>query len=243
MEDNFYKKNELSIVVLCYMAGKSIYSFVEELVWLLNKNTILDYEIILVGNYNKNSDDKTPEIIKEIANNSQNIKIVAKQKEGMMGWDMRSGLQVTNGKYITVIDGDGQMPINDLIRVYKKIKEEKLDLVKTFRVSRGDEFSRHFISFFYNILFKLLFPGLKSRDINSKPKIFTEESYKKLDLKSDDWFIDAEIMIQARRHNFKIGEIEANFLKQKSRKSFVKFSAIIEFIKNLIIYRIKEFKY
>ena len=35
-----------------------------------------------------------------------------------MGWDMRSGLQAARGDFIVVIDGDGQNPTTDVMRIY-----------------------------------------------------------------------------------------------------------------------------
>jgi hypothetical protein len=67
--------------------------------------------------------------------------------------------------------------------------------------------------------------------------------YKKLRLESNDWFVDAEIMIKARRYKFKIGEIETNFNKNPKRQSFISFKANVEFIKNILTWRIKEFKH
>ena len=75
-----------------------------------------------------------------------------------------------------------------------------------------------------------------------KPKIFTREALEKLKLTSNDWFIDAEIIIQASRLNFSIKEIPTIFYVNKQRSSFLKFKAILEFISNLIRYRIKMFK-
>lgn len=234
---------DFSIVILCYKSGEAVKKFVNNVLFLLDKNGILDYELVLVGNYLKNLKDETPKIVAEIANQNPKIKFTAEEKKGMMGWDMKSGLAAATGNYIAVIDGDGQMPIEDLIKVYNKIKEERLDLAKTYRIKRGDDLWRKIVSFFYNLFFKILFPGLKSQDINSKPKIFSREAYKKMRLASDDWFIDAEIMIQARRLNFKIGEVPTFFRGLQGRKSFVRPEAIFEFVKNLIIFRIKEFKY
>jgi len=154
---------------------------------------------------------------------------------------MKSGLAMAAGKHIAIIDGDGQMPIDDLIRVYQKIRAESFDLVKTHRIERGDSAWRKTISFFYNLFFHILFPGLKARDINSKPKIFTRQAFEKFNLRSDDWFIDAEIMIQARRYKLKIGELPTVFLGLSGRRSFIKIGAIFEFIKNLIVYRLAEF--
>ena len=91
-------------------------------------------------------------------------------------------------------------------------------------------------------MFKILFPSVNAWDINSKPKIMTRNIYQKMDLKSNGWFIDAEIMIQASRFKARIGEIDTVFHNNSSRASFVKPLAILEFLGNLICYRIKEFK-
>jgi glycosyltransferase involved in cell wall biosynthesis len=235
---------DFSIVILCYRAEDSIRDFVARLMELLSTAKISNYELILVANYHPNSNDRTPDIVREISQTNSRVKYLARPKEGMMGWDMQSGLKLAIGNYIAVIDGDGQMPIEDLLKVYQKIKRENLDLVKTYRVVRGDGVWRKFISFVFNFFAFLLFPGIKSKDINAKPKIFTREALEKLNLTSDDWFIDAEIMIQARRRHFKIGEIPTTFKGLgDSRSSFVKPGAILEFLKNLIKFRIKEFKY
>jgi len=239
INNNMKNQPDLSVVILCYCAGDSARLFVDNTVRSFKESGINDYELILVGNFLDES-DITPKVVAEIASKNNNIKYVAQKKQGMMGWDMKSGLALAEGNYIAVIDGDGQMPIDDLIRVYQKIKAELLDLVKTYRVERGDSVWRKVISFFYNLFFHILFPGLKARDINSKPKIFSSQALKKLDLRSDDWFIDAEIMIQARRYKLKIGELPTVFLGLSGRRSFVKIKAIFEFAKNLVIYRIKE---
>ena len=44
---------------------------------------------------------------------------VTEVKKGMMGWDMKTGFQTASGKALAVIDGDGQMPSGDVIRVYQ----------------------------------------------------------------------------------------------------------------------------
>lgn len=233
---------ELSVVILCYHSGESIFDFVRETKRIFKENDIENFELILVGNFFPGSDDNTPEIVKEIADNDKQISYVAKPKLGMMGWDMKSGLDQANGRYIAVIDGDGQMPIIDIVSVWKTMKEKNADVAKTYRMKRGDGLWRKLISFFYNLFFSILFPGLYVNDINSKPKIMTRDFYEKLNLKSDDWFIDAEIMIQARRFNAVITEIPTEFLGLSGeRKSFVKLPAIFEFVKNLIEYRLKEF--
>ncbi|MBL7196543.1 MAG: glycosyltransferase family 2 protein [Candidatus Omnitrophica bacterium] len=233
---------ELSVVVLCYGAGRRVYNFVDRIIELLLTNSIGSWEIILVGNYFGNSDDDTPNIVNDIALKCKhNIVVVTLAKKGMMGWDAKSGFSRAGGKYICLIDGDEQMPADDIIRVYRKISNENLDFVKTYRKCRYDSFARRTISRIYNVFFKLLFPGIKLRDINSKPKIFTREAYNKLNLISNDWFLDCEMVIQAHKQKFKIGEISTKFYKCPYRKSFVNSNTIFEFIKNLLYFRMRGF--
>lgn len=231
---------ELSVVVLCYRAGNAVRRFVKDLISCLEKE-MDSWEIILVGNYLEGTDDITPQVVREIAEGDVRIKTVARVKKGMMGWDVRSGFAEATGDVIALIDGDGQMNDRDIVRAYRALRKHSCDIVKTYRIERHDSPYRFFISKVYNLVFQILFGGLKVRDVNSKPKLITRAAYDKLQLKSNDWFVDAEIMIQARRFKFKIFEVPCIFYDLKGRRSFVRIPAILEFIKNLIVARIKEF--
>jgi glycosyltransferase involved in cell wall biosynthesis len=229
---------ELSVVMLCYRAGEPIRNSIRE-VYTLLKQEVPNFELILVANYDRD-EDRTPLIVKEMAGTDPKIRYSAVAKQGMMGWDMKTGLALAHGNYIAIIDGDGQMPFEDIPRLYKKVIEARADMGKTFRTIRGDNVWRKVVSYVFNIIFSILFPGLHIKDVNSKPKILSRRAYEQLALLSDDWFIDAEMMIQARRHNFTIVQIPTVFKKLKGRKSFVRMHTIIEFLKNLTTFRIKE---
>ena len=240
---NNTKIPEISVVVLCYKTEDFAREFSQKIITMLEKENI-DYELVLVGNYHLGSGDKTPQVVKSLAKENPRIIAVARPKEGMMSWDMRTGLELTKGRYIAVIDGDGQMPYQDILKVYKMIKSGKYDFCKTYRTERYDSLYRKLISLVYNFIFNILFYPGTGRDLNSKPKIITREAYEKLKLTSSGWFIDAEIMIQARRFGFRIGEIPTVFDRNITGKySYVRFSAIWEFIKNMVIFRIGEFRY
>ena len=231
---------ELSIVVLAYRSAETIENFVKSLVHSLEEEKLI-WEIILVGNYFEGIGDRTPEVVRKIAAGDSRITAVTEVKKGMMGWDMKTGFQAASGKTLAVIDGDGQMPSGDVIRVYQLMVKDGLDLAKTYRAKRDDGSFRKLISVVYNILFRFLFPGINAWDMNSKPKIMTREFYEKISLESNGWFIDAEIMILARRLGIKIGETETVFHSMDTRPSFVKPLSILEFLGNLLTFRIKEF--
>ena len=231
---------ELSVVVLCYQSGELIRKFVRQLKDEISPLNIT-FELVLVANYDTGTVDETPAIAMELAQEMSECMVIAKSKEGKMGWDMKSGIMATKGNFIAVIDGDGQMPASDIRAVYEIISLGAFDLVKTFRATRYDGVYRTVLSYCYNIFFRMLFhPDFPARDINSKPKIITREAISKMSLKSDDWFTDAEIMLEANRLKFRICEIATVFYKNERRPSFVKPGVILEFIYNLLHYRIKH---
>jgi glycosyltransferase involved in cell wall biosynthesis len=233
---------ELSVVVLCYRTGEAARTVAAGIASALSHAGITDYQLVLVGNYVQSSRDSTPEVVRELASRDPRIVCSAVAKQGMMGWDMRTGLALASGESLAIIDGDGQVLVEDLVRVYQKLQQGAFDLVKATRVRRGDGLVRKVISRIFNALFRLLFPGFPVRDVNAKPKVMTRAAYQGLHLASDDWFIDAEIMIQARRLGLRIGEVETDFLALTGRHSFINFRTLFEFLRNLARYRIQELR-
>ncbi|MCB0754292.1 MAG: glycosyltransferase family 2 protein [Flavobacteriales bacterium] len=227
---------ELSVVVLCYQSEGFARVFCNQLIGELD-SMMINYEIILVANFDSEQ-DKTPNITRELAKENNSVRVISMPKSGKMGWDMKMGLESAVGKYIAVIDGDGQMPCSDIPIVYKIMQTGDFDLVKTSRAIRYDSIYRSILSWTYNFIFNLLFrPKVYFKDVNSKPKIISKECYKKLHLESNDWFTDAEIMIQAIDLRLKICEISTVFYPNERRSSFVNMRTVIEFITNLIRYR------
>src|SRR6267142_179551 len=186
---------ELSVVVLCYRSGGAVRSFAARIRKALLDAGIDNYQLVLVGNYVTGSGDTTPDVVRELAAGDARIVCSAVAKQGMMGWDLRSGLALATGEYLAVIDGDGQVLVEDVVRIYRLLREQGLDLAMTYRRQRGDGLKRKLLSLVFNGLFHILFPGLPVRDINAKPKIMTRSAFERMTLQSTDWFIDAEIMI------------------------------------------------
>jgi hypothetical protein len=233
---------ELSVVLLCYRAQELAPALAAQLCKELEEARI-DYELILVANYHEGGSDRTPELVREFASAHPRATAITLVKQGMMGWDMRSGLDAARGSHLAVIDGDGQMPTSDIVKVFRLLEIGRYDLVKTFRAQRFDGLYRSGISRCYNLLFRVLFPGAaKFRDINSKPKVMTRAAYDSMQLDSNDWFTDAEIMIQAIQNELSVGEVSTIFLRNERRATFVPPSAIWEFTRNLFHYRWRSWR-
>ena len=74
------------------------------------------------------------------------------------------------------------------------------------------------------------------RDVNSKPKLIKQKFYKQLTLYSKKWFIDAEIVLKAKRKNFKIIEVPVISKERTKGKSKIKSSIIKELLADIMKY-------
>ena len=225
------------MAVLCYGAGENMVPFVTELHRIMTLFRF-EWEIVLVANYDPGAADPTPSVANRLARELDGVRSIAFPKEGAMGWDMKCGLDACAGRYIGVIDGDGQFPVETIFSCFAKIKNEDLDFVKTYRAVRDDGSWRRLVSTVYNRLFVMLFPKYRGyHDVNSKPKIFKREAYERMTLRSTDWFLDAEIVLQALELGLRIDEIPIKFYRLAGRQPFVRIGAILRFTKHLLAYR------
>ena len=223
----------LSVIILCYKAENYSKIYLNKVLDVLSENKIVDYEVILVANYIPGLKDKTPEIVKLLSKSNERVFYIAEPKPdfGWLGWDVRMAFDKAKGDFIALIDGDGQMPAEDVAKCYLTSVENDADITMTYRKTRGDGLYRKALSFTYNFCIQILFPFCKVRDLNSKPKVIKKELLNDLNLKSNGWTIDAEIMLQSMKRNIKIIQEPTNFLGQPGgRDSFVGFKAIFEFI-------------
>lgn len=242
MEKNQEQPSAISVVILCYKEGQPAVDFVRKVERALGERG-LSYELVLVANYfaREKDDPKVREnskLLGALSAENPRIVLVEKEKEGGFGWDMRSGIDRATGETIAVVDGDGQMLSEDILRVYDILRLGDYDLVKTFRIRRDDGSWRGTISAYYNLFLRLVFPRVFTSDVNGKPKIFTRAALKRLHLTSSDWFIDAEMLIQASYKGFRIVEVSTAFNEMTHRKSYIKPAAILESIRNIIWYRL-----
>jgi glycosyltransferase involved in cell wall biosynthesis len=222
---------ELSVVVLAYRSERHAGDVLLPLYELLEAAGI-SYELIAVANYWA-PDDVTGVVARELARGRPAIRVVAEPKRGGMGWDMRSGLRAAAGRFLVVIDGDGQVPMESALEAYRQLKATGADIVKGRRYVRGDGSVRTILSLCFNALFRLLFRTRGIWDINGRPKGMTREAWQRLGLRTDDWFTDAEIILKARRCGLEIREFPVSFLEHPANDSSVGPGTVWEFVRNM----------
>ena len=222
---------ELSVVVLSYRSGERADNVLIPLYDLLEQQGV-PFEVIAVANY-WDDDDVTPVVARAVASTRPRMRVVARRKHGDMGWDMRSGLRAATGDYLVVIDGDGQVPVEYALEAYRQLRETGAPIVKGRRFFRGDGLSRSLLSLAYNGLFRIVFGTRGVWDVNGRPKGLTRAAWQRLDLRTDDWFTDAELILKARRLGLEIREFPVRFLEQDGWTSLVGAATVWEFVRNM----------
>ncbi len=224
---------EFSLAIPLYNEERNAEAVIGQLVRVLDIASV-DYELVLVNN---GSRDGTGAIIKRLAAANPRLHPVHVPVNQGYGFGILSGLSVCRGNYLGYSWGDNQVHAQDVLAVYRALREADSDMAKATRIVREDGWRRALITHIYNFIFPLFFP-VDVKDINGCPKIFTRRAYESLTLVSRDWFLDPEIMIKAHRQNLSVIEVPVTFYEREQGKSNVKWATILEFLKNMARYRL-----
>lgn len=141
----------LSIVVPCYNEQETIHPFITEMKKVeAQMSNNLAFEYIFV---NDGSKDKTLEVLREVAEQFENVHYISFSRNFGKEAGLLAGLEEAKGDLVTVMDVDLQDPPELLIEMYQKI-QGGYDVVGTRRADRkGEPVIRSFFakSFYYLI--------------------------------------------------------------------------------------------
>jgi glycosyltransferase involved in cell wall biosynthesis len=224
----------ISLVIPCYNEASSVRSTATQIVDAFRSQNI-KLELVLVDN---GSIDETGKIIDQlVAEGLPVVKVTVDVNRGY-GHGILSGLEACTGEYVGFLCADSQVDAVDVARVAEiAITSQTPKLVKVRRRFRMDGLHRKVISIIYNALANLVFAGLHSIDINGNPKILPREYLQRMELRSEDWFLDPEVMIKSKRLGLPVYEFNVLGQMRAEGLSHVRGSTMWEFFKNLMRYR------
>ena len=226
---------DLSLVLPCYNEADGLRSTVLELLDALAAKGVA-VELVLVDN---GSSDGTGGVIDElVAEGRPVVKVVVTVNEGY-GNGILQGLKSCRGRLVGFLCADGQVDAADVVRIYDiAARATTPKLVKVRRRFRMDGMRRRLVSTSYNLLTTALFGNLRSIDINGNPKILPRHSLEAMGLESKGWFLDAEVMIKAKRLGLEVYELNVLAKMREEGLSNVRPDTCWEFAVNLLRYRL-----
>lgn len=231
--NTYNDKNKVifSIIIPFFNEEENIKFVMNELIEALSSENFL-YEIIAVNN---GSTDKSAEIL-QVYSKVNFIKIVTVEENKGFAWGIRQGVNIANGKWICFFGGDGQTYAGDVVEMLRfTFCNKKIRFLTGYRISRHDGIVRYIISKIFNNMFRFLFK-VKIQDINGTPKIIDNVFINKIDIRSMGWFIDAELILNAKYYNMSIVEYPVKFRKRNNGKTHIRLESIYEFIKEIYFY-------
>lgn len=163
---------------------------------LIVSGDIGDYELIIVDDA---STDATSRLADQAAANDRRVKVVHHPKNRKLGGSIKSGFAAASGDVVLYTDADLPFDMRELHKAIRLMKQYDADIVAAYRFDRtGEGRIRVVYSYFYNLLVRALF-GVHFRDVNFAFKLVRKKVFDRITLKSEGSFIDAELMVSARK--------------------------------------------
>jgi glycosyltransferase involved in cell wall biosynthesis len=225
---------EISLVLPCYdeeaVIGKTILGL-----FAAFENAGRRLEIVAVDN---GSCDRTGEILRELARRRTGLVLARVEVNQGYGNGLLVGLPLATAPWIGILCADGQVAAEDVAALFLRAeRSEEPRIFKVRRRFRRDGLRRKILSVAYNLTMIVLFPGLGSIDVNGNPKLLPRACLERMRLVSKDWFLDAEILIRARRLRVPVVEVDVVGYARAGGASNVSAGTCWEFARNLLRYR------
>ena len=128
-----------------------------------------------------------------------------------------------------VLYSDADLPFDmaEVSRAIRLMRYYDADIVSAFRFDRTGEGSlRTVYTFFYNFLIRRLF-GVRMRDINFAFKLCRTSIFDHITLRSEGSFIDAELIIRAKKLGFNVIQFGVDYFPRTRGESTLASTSVI----------------
>ncbi|NNF38804.1 MAG: glycosyltransferase family 2 protein [Gemmatimonadetes bacterium] len=197
-----------------------------------------DLEIIAVDN---GSTDRTADILSAMSAENPRILVQTVEVNRGYGAGILSGLPRAAAPWVGIIPADGQVDEDDVVRLYEAVVlTDGHVLGKVRRRFRMDGFRRKVVSVGYNLLFRIMWPKLRSLDINGSPKLLPRPALDTMALRSEGWLLDPEIMIKAHHMDMDVLELNVFSRMRGNGVSNVRPTTVFEFLSYLMRFRFSK---
>ena len=168
--------------------------------------------------FDNHSTDGSKNTVKKMMKTMNCLKLLVSKEN--MGYAHNFSVAISKMKadFIFVVDGDGQYDISDLKFAVKLLKKNH-DMVFGIRKPRQDPLIRILMSFFLNILSKLIIKA-DLKDINCGFRGFNYETSKKIKIKYKYNFVNPEIFVISKLNSFRIAEMKVKHYQRLSGVSY-----------------------
>lgn len=190
----------LSLCLPAFNEAENIAEVVESACAILPE-FVREYEVVVVDD---GSTDATAAIVKELAGDHPEVRLLSHPSNRGYGAAVGTGLKHARGELVAFLDADGQFSLLDLPAFLTQIAE--YDAVIGYRYRRADPLRRLLMGWAWNRLLRWLV-GVKVRDIDCAFKVFRRDLLDRLRLTATSPGINAEILVQCARLGARVAQV------------------------------------
>lgn len=191
------KLSSVSFFCPAYYDEKNLPKLIPRVVEFLSK-VANQFELIIV---NDGSPDGTGRIAEELSKKYRSIRVIHHPVNLGYGAALKTGFKSSRYQYIMYTDGDNQYDVSEFVPYLSLLNE--YDVLSGYVTKKVVTLKRLFQSLAFNFLIKVLF-FTNLKDINCSMKVYKRNVLDALNIQSNSAFIDAEMLIKAKRLGFKI---------------------------------------
>jgi len=222
----------LSVFIPAYNEAGNLENVVKDTLSVL-PGIVRDYEIIIVDDGSK---DETGEIAERLARENNKIRAIHHHRNLGFGSVQKTGYTESRLEYVMLIPADGQFDPREIRNLIES--RDGADIVVGFRKNRNCSIERKIVSACLKFSLRIFF-GLYLKD-SQWVKMVKRDLFRTINIESAGPFVDAEILIKAKRKKCIISEVETHQLPRISGRSHASsfrlaFSSFIE----LLSFRLK----
>lgn len=180
------------------------------------KRTLTDYEIVIVDDA---SSDRSGALAEQLARQDPRVRVLHHVRNRTLGGALKTGFAAARKELVLYTDADLPVDLAVLPRALALFERSGADLLAGYRLNRGAAGPRRALyTWCYNRLIRTTF-GLEVRDVNFAFKLLKRRLLEGFTLCSEGSFIDAELLLRARRSGARIEQIGLDYLARAHGRS------------------------
>lgn len=167
------------------------------------------HEVVVV---NDASTDRTGALADALAREDSRVRVIHHERNRTLGAALRTGFAAARGELVLYTDADLPVDLSVLPGALALLERERADLLIGYRLNPGAAGTRRALyTWAYNRLIRAVF-GLEVRDVNFAFKLFRRRLLHGMTIKSEGSFIDAELLLRARKAGARLVELGVEYV-------------------------------
>lgn len=199
----------LTVIIPVYNEARTIRQILEKV-----NSVNIEKEIIIVDD---GSTDGTGKALRDVR--YDNLKIIYHSTNRGKGAAFQTALANASGEFVIIQDADLEYEPQEYIKLMEVMKRENVNIVLGARFTKGyrglliPRLGNRFLTILLNLLF-----GTQLNDCLTCYKLFRKEIIRALDIKSQGFQMEIEIVVKALKRRLKIKEIPISYRPRDYRE-------------------------